>query len=81
MATISLINLKEHLKNNQLVIKFLFASEKFMPKCKYCHENITKFDREFCPFCGGHNPLEGNDCLTQDITQTIDVLKSEKELM
>lgn len=49
-----------------------------MPKCKYCHENITKFDREFCPFCGGHNPLEGNDCLTQDITQTIDVLKSEK---
>ena len=23
-----------------------------MPKCKYCNENITKFDKEYCPYCG-----------------------------
>lgn len=49
-----------------------------MPKCRYCHENITKFDKEICPFCGGKKPLEGNEYLTQDITQTIDTISKDQ---
>ena len=45
-----------------------------MPKCKYCHENITKFDKEICPFCGGKKPLEGIDYATDDLTQTIETI-------
>lgn len=45
-----------------------------MPKCKYCGENITKFDKEICPFCGGKKPLEGVDSYTADITQTINTM-------
>lgn len=45
-----------------------------MPKCKYCGENITKFDKEICPFCGGKKPLEGVDSFTVDITQTINTV-------
>ena len=42
-----------------------------MAKCKYCHESITRLDREVCPFCGGLKPLEGTDDSTQDITKVI----------
>ncbi len=49
-----------------------------MPKCKYCGENITKFDKEICPFCGGKKPLEGVDSYTADITQTINTVEKEK---
>ena len=49
-----------------------------MPKCRYCHENITKLDREICPFCGGKKPFEGSEYLTQDITQTIDTISKDK---
>lgn len=45
-----------------------------MPKCKYCGENITKFDKEICPFCGGKKPLEGVESYTVDITQTINTV-------
>ncbi len=51
-----------------------------MPKCKYCHENITKFDKEICPFCGGKKPLDGVDCSTADITQTIQTVDNQKAL-
>ncbi|HBS10641.1 MAG TPA: hypothetical protein DEA28_02825 [Firmicutes bacterium] len=43
-----------------------------MPKCKYCHKNISKFDKDRCPYCGGVNPLEGVNSVTCDITQVID---------
>ncbi len=49
-----------------------------MPKCKFCGENITKFDKEICPFCGGKKPLEGNDTFTSDITQTINTVDKVK---
>lgn len=50
-----------------------------MPKCKYCHENITKFDKEICPFCGGKKPLEGVDDSTYDITQFVDIMKKSDQ--
>ena len=43
-----------------------------MPKCKYCKQNITKFDKDICPFCGGEKPLDGSSSNTCDITQVID---------
>lgn len=50
-----------------------------MPKCKYCHGNITKFDKERCPLCGALKPLEGNFEETSDITQIIDTLPREEQ--
>lgn len=50
-----------------------------MPKCKYCHENITRFDKEICPFCGGKKPLEGVDDSTYDITQFVDIMKENNK--
>lgn len=49
-----------------------------MPKCRYCNKNITKFDKEICPYCGGSRPLEGVESNTVDITQTIDVLNDKE---
>ena len=43
-----------------------------MAKCKYCHETISRLDKEVCPFCGGIKPLEGTDTSTQDVTKVID---------
>lgn len=43
-----------------------------MPKCKYCNQSITKFDKEICPFCGGKNPIDIEGTDTVDITQSID---------
>lgn len=40
-----------------------------MPKCRYCHESISRLDKEICPFCGGKKPLEGIDDSTIDITK------------
>lgn len=51
-----------------------------MPKCKYCHENITRFDKEICPFCGGKKPLEGIDDSTYDITQFVDIMKEDNDI-
>ena len=42
-----------------------------MPKCKYCGENITKFDKAICPYCGKENPIDQNAQNTSQITQTI----------
>jgi len=46
-----------------------------MPKCKNCGENITKFDKEVCPFCGCKNPLDANREKTCDVTQVIETIK------
>lgn len=42
-----------------------------MPRCKYCHSEITKFDTDICPKCGERNPID-DDYRTMDITQHID---------
>ena len=46
-----------------------------MAKCKYCHESISRLDKEICPFCGGVKPLDGTDTSTQDVTKVIDQLE------
>lgn len=46
-----------------------------MAKCKYCHQDISRLDKEICPFCGGLKPLEGTDTSTQDVTKVIDQLE------
>ena len=52
-----------------------------MPKCRYCHESISRLDKDICPFCGGKKPLEGIDDSTIDITKVFDPLQlKEKKL-
>jgi TM2 domain. len=50
-----------------------------MPKCKYCGQSITKFDKEICPYCGGKNPLNGNNSQTVDITESIKTVNPTDE--
>ena len=52
-----------------------------MPKCRYCHESISRLDKEICPFCGGKKPLEGIDDSTIDITKVFNPVElKEKKL-
>jgi len=51
-----------------------------MAKCKYCHEDITRLDKDVCPFCGGVKPLEGSDGQTQDITKVIDQVEHADQI-
>ena len=46
-----------------------------MAQCKYCHETISRLDKDVCPFCGGVRPLDGTDTSTQDVTKVIDQLE------
>ena len=46
----------------------------FMAKCKYCGSEISRLDKENCPFCGGRKPLEGVDDSTQDMTKALETL-------
>ncbi len=45
-----------------------------MAKCKYCGSEISRLDKENCPFCGGRKPLEGEDMTTQDMTKALESL-------
>jgi len=51
----------------------------FMAKCRYCGSQISRLDKEICPFCGGRKPLEGTDTSTIDITKAFDPATLEKE--
>ena len=46
-----------------------------MAKCKYCGSEISRLDKETCPFCGGKRPLEGIDNSTQDMTKALETLQ------
>lgn len=48
-----------------------------MPKCKYCDAQISRLDKEICPFCGGLKPLEGIDNSTQDFTKAFSPISEE----
>lgn len=48
-----------------------------MAKCKYCGEEISRLDKDNCPFCGGRKPLEGMDDSTQDMTKSLAELNIE----
>lgn len=51
-----------------------------MAKCKYCHETISKLDKDICPFCGGLKPLEGVGDYTEDITKAFDPIKQDPDM-
>lgn len=51
-----------------------------MAKCKYCGAEISRLDKDNCPFCGGKKPLEGGDFATQDITKTLEEVKAEMDI-
>ncbi len=50
-----------------------------MPKCRYCHESISRLDKEICPFCGGKKPLEGIDDSTIDITKVFNPVELKEQ--
>ncbi|MCR5348836.1 MAG: TM2 domain-containing protein [Bacilli bacterium] len=39
-----------------------------MPYCRHCHEEISKFDTDICPHCGGPKPIE-KGYKTMDVTR------------
>ena len=45
-----------------------------MAKCKYCGAEISRLDKDNCPFCGGRKPLEGENTETQDMTKAFETL-------
>lgn len=47
-----------------------------MLKCRNCGEKLTKFNKEFCPYCGVKNPIE-KFVDSSDTTQAIDKIKEE----
>jgi len=51
-----------------------------MPKCHYCHEQLSRLDKDVCPFCGAKKPLEGVDDSTVDITKMFDPIKTGPSL-
>lgn len=48
-------------------------------KCRHCGENISRLDKDVCPFCGGLKPLEGAVDHTEDITKALEAVKIEKK--
>ena len=46
-----------------------------MPKCKNCGSEISRLDKDICPFCGTRKPLEGIDDSTQDMTKALETLQ------
>ena len=50
-----------------------------MPKCKYCGQSITKFDKELCPYCGGKYPIDSANPQTTDITEAINTVNPTDE--
>lgn len=52
-----------------------------MPKCKYCGERITKFDKEICPYCGEKNPIDESQGMTVDITEAINTIDKSDEVL
>ena len=51
-----------------------------MAQCKYCHNTISRMDKDICPFCGGKRPLDGTDTSTKDVTQIVDQIDTPVEI-
>ena len=50
-----------------------------MPYCKNCHQEITRFDSDICPYCGTPHPIaEGYE--TMDVTRGFGSLQGHYEL-
>lgn len=49
-----------------------------MPTCRNCHAQITRFDKDICPFCGTKDPLKGVTSETIEITSYISPVEDEE---
>lgn len=52
-----------------------------MLKCKNCHANLSRLDKDICPFCGTKKPLEGQEDVTEDITKAFNPIKCEEKVV
>ncbi len=58
-----------------------------MAKCKYCNANLSRLDKDICPFCGSRKPLDGQEDVTEDITKAFNpiqyqnVVKRKKKIV
>ena len=50
-----------------------------MPFCRSCHQKISKFDTDICPYCGTVHPIDEN-YETMDITRGFQSLDSSYDL-
>ena len=50
-----------------------------MPYCKYCHSEISKFDTDICPHCGGSKPIAVG-YQTMDVTRTFQTAGSDLKM-
>ena len=50
-----------------------------MPYCRHCHEEISKFDTDICPHCGGAKPIAAG-YQTMDVTKTFGTMQGDFEM-
>ena len=50
-----------------------------MPTCRYCHKEISAFDKDVCPYCGTPHPIDDN-YKTKDMTQFVDPVTGNYKL-
>lgn len=48
-----------------------------MPYCRHCHQEISKFDTDICPHCGGEKPI-ASGYKTMDVTRTFGTVEGKK---
>ncbi|MCR5333021.1 MAG: TM2 domain-containing protein [Bacilli bacterium] len=51
-----------------------------MPKCKNCNAELSRLDKDICPFCGTLKPFDGQENYeTEDVTKAFDPIKDDLE--
>ena len=50
-----------------------------MPYCRNCHQEISKFDTDICPYCGERHPIDSH-YQTMDVTRGFSSLEGQYEL-
>ena len=50
-----------------------------MPYCRHCHKEISKFDTDICPCCGGAKPI-ADGYKTIDVTRTFDAAYTDAKM-
>lgn len=48
-----------------------------MPYCRHCHEEISKFDTDICPHCGGDKPI-ATGYKTMDVTRAFGTIEGRQ---
>ena len=51
-----------------------------MPYCRHCHQEISKFDTDICPRCGGARPI-AQGYKTMDVTRNFATVSGEQYSM